>query len=501
MNPIVLDTVEYTVEAWDINGVFVADISHLLASNLRINRKLNDVDEVAFSIDLVQFEKLCASIGARPLSIIEPYRTDIKIRRNGEYLVGAHVVRTNVNFNSSDTNKLEIQCTGYLNHLKDRLMSKSYEQMTYAQIARNLITDTQAAYNYVRNSSFVEGITGWVNSDAGYILWDKNMGHSGLGSLYTSVTTGPNTFGGTRWQMATTAGLQYTVKFWYRANNATGTIYVQMSNAGTKYNETAITSTNWTYFETTFTAPSNGTSIDIKTSNSVDFWLDEVSISDNIDAPLRRSFGITLGTDYASAGQQADRVRNYDLQNIKDAIINLTKLENDNFDFEFDANKVFTTYPRLGADKPQVELVYPQNITSLSTARDAQTLFNKIFGIGAGIGDERLEVALLDTDSSLVYRVREKTELYNSVEIMNTLVTNTYGALNEQKDMYDDVSATVANNTLDLNDVGLGDAIYVRVDNSSYVDYINGLFRIMSMSIDVSPDMEESVNLVLRKWD
>lgn len=84
---------------------------------------------------------------------------------------------------------------------------------------------------------------------------------------------------------------------------------------------------------------------------------------------------------------------------------------------------------------------------------------------------------------------------------MNTLVTNTYGALNEQKDMYDDVSATVANNTLDLNDVGLGDAIYVRVDNSSYVDYINGLFRIMSMSIDVSPDMEESVNLVLRKWD
>ena len=501
MYPVELDTVEYIVEAWDINGVFVADISHLISGSLRINRKLNDVDEVSFSLDLVQFEKLCESIGARPLNIIEPYRTDIKIRRNGQYLVGAHVVRTNVNFNAQDTNKLEIQCTGYLNHLKDRIISKSYERMTYAQIARNLITDTQGAYNYVRNSSFTEGITGWVNSDAGYILWDKNMGHDGNGSIYTSVSTGPNTFGGARWAMATTAGLQYTVKFWYRSTNAAGTIYVQMSNTGTKYNETNITSTNWTYFETTFTAPSNGTSIDIKTSGIIDFWLDEVSISDNVDAPLRRSFGITLGTDYASAGQQNDRVRNYDLQNIKDAIINLTKLENDNFDFQFDANKVFTTYARLGSDKAQVELVYPQNITSLTTARDAQTLFNKIFGLGAGIGDERLEVALLDTESSLTYRVREKTELYNSVEIMNTLVTNTYGALNEQKDMYDDVVVTVSNNTLDLNDVGIGDAIYVRVDGSSYVDYINGMFRIVAMTLDVSPEMQESVGLTLKKWD
>ena len=501
MYPIKLDTVEYIVEVWDINDVFVADISHLISGSLRINRKLNDVDDIAFSIDLVQFEKLCASIGARPLNILEPYRTDIKIRRNGEYMVGAHVVRTNVNFNASETNKIEIQCTGYLNHLKDRLMTKSYERRTYAQIARELITDTQAAYNHVKNSSFANGITGWINSDGGYILWDKNLGHDGNGALYSSVTTGPNTFGGAMWQMPTTAGLQYTVKFWYRALTAGGTIYIAHDNVAPRINETPIVDTNWTYFETTFTAPNSGIGISIKTDGSTDFWLDEVVISDNIDAPIRRSFGITLGADNASANQQNDRVRNYDLQNIKDAIINLTKLENDNFDFSFDANKVFTTYTRLGSDKPHVELVYPQNITSLTTARDAQTLYNKIFGLGAGIGDERLEATLLDTDSSLVYRVREKTELYNSVEIMNTLTTNTYGALIEQKDMYDDVAVTVSNNTLDLNDVIVGDAIYVRIDGSSYVDYINGLFRIVEMSLDVSPEMQESVKLTLKKWD
>lgn len=437
MNPIPLETVEYTVEVWDINNVFVADISHLIATSLRISRKLNDIDEISFTIDLVQFEKLCASIGARPINIIEPYRTDIKIRRNGEYFVGAHVVRTNVNFNSSETNKLEVQCTGYLNHFKDRLSSKVYQNRTYAQIARELITDTQAAYNYVKNGTFYNGISGWLNVDGGYILWDSLVGYTGSGSLFASTTTGPNTYGGARWQMPITSGLQYTVSFWYRASASTGTIYISQDNVAPRINETAITSSDWTFFTATFTAPNNGSSITIKTDGSVDFWLDDVSITDNVDAPIRRSFGVSLGTDLASPVQQTNRVRNYDLQNVKDAIINLTKLENDNFDFSFDANKVFSTYARQGSDKPHVELVYPQNITSMRTTRDAQTLFNKVFGLGAGIGEERLETTALDPDSSLIYRVREKVELYNSVEAINTLQTNTAGALYEQKDQSD----------------------------------------------------------------
>ena len=500
MNPIELDTVEYIVEVWDINGVFVADISHLIAGSLRINRKINDTEDIAFSLDLVQFENLCANIGARPISIIEPYRTDIKIRRNDEYLIGAHVVRANVNFNSSDTNKLEIQCTGYLNHFKDRILTKSYEDMTYAEIARSLITDTQAAYNHITNSSFKLGITGWSNIDAGYVLWDKTLGHDGVGALYTSVTTGPNTFGGARWSHQMKAGFTYTANFWARALVTGGNIYIT-SEPSIAQGTTAITTTDWTEYTITWTQGADSSYFDIKTTALTDFWIDEVYLTDDIDAPIRRDFGVTLGTDYASSSQQADRVRNYDLQNVKDAIINLTKLENDNFDFKFDANKVFTTYTRLGADKPEIELVYPQNITSLTTTRDAQTLFNKIYGLGSGIGDERLQVNLLDADSGLTYRVREKTELYNSVELLPTLATNTYGALIEQKDMYDSVTVKVANNTLDISNVEPGDAVYIRVDGSSYVDYINGMYRITDMSIDVSPEMEENISLTLRAWD
>ena len=499
MQPIYLDTPEYTVEVWDINDVFVADISKLIATSLRISQKINDVDDVSFSIDLVQFENLCASIGARPISIIEPYRTDIKIRRNDEYLIGAHVVRTGVNFNAQETNKVEIQCTGYLNHFKDRIISTSYQNMTYAQIARTLITDSQSAYNYVTNDKFVTDITGWQNVDGGYIIWDGTVGHQAVGSLFASVNTGPNTYGGARWANTMQAGLQYTATFWLKAASPGGNVFVR-TTATAPTTTYAVSDTNWHQYTFTWTQAADSGYFDIKMDTSTNFWIDEVKLSDNIDAPIRRDFGVTMGTDYASPYQDSTRVRSYDLQNIKDAIINLTKLDNDNFDFKFDANKVFTTYPRLGSDKPEIELVYPQNITSMTTTRDAQTLYNKIFGVGSGIGDERLQVELMDNDSTLTYRTRETTELYNSVEVMSTLVSNTTGALIEQKDMYDTISVVVSNNTLDLNYVQLGDAIYLRVDGSSYVDYINGMYRIVELDIDVSIDIEESVTLTLQKW-
>lgn len=500
MQPIELYTPEYIVEVWDINDVFVADISKYISTSLRFQEELNDVDDLSFSIDLVQFENLCKSIGVRPLNLIEPYRTDIKIRRNNEYILGAHVVSVGVSFNNQETNKIEVSCTGYLNHLKDRITNKSYEKMTYAEIARNLVYDTQQPYNYIKNESFVKGIAGWQSVDAGYMIWDSNTGHTGKGSGFVSVTTGPNSFGGARWQHPMQAGVEYTVSFWVKASSAEGNVYI-VYQPGLSSFSTPVTDSNWNYYTFTWTQPVDGSSVDIKFTNNTDFWLDEVTLSDNIEDETRRSFGIELGTDFASSTQQADRVRNYDLQNVKDAIINLTKLESDNFDFKFDANKVFTTHARLGSDKPQVELVYPQNITSISVDLDAQTLYNKVYGVGSGMGEERIQFDILDPDSSLTYRVRETVETFNSVEILNTLIQNTYGSLTEQKDMYSRINVVLENNTLDLNTVNVGDAIYVRVDGSTYVDFVNGLYRIVGRSVTVSTNMEESVTLSLQAWE
>jgi len=498
MSPEVLNTPEYTVEVWDINGVFVMDISDLIATSLRITREVNTVEDISFAIDLVQFELRCASVGANPRSIIEPYRTDIKIRRNGVYLVGGQVVQANINFNQQDTNKIEIKCTGYLNYFKDRFISDFYRNKTYAQMARQLITDTQSQPNLISNSHFYTDVGGWFAIDSGYIAWDANEGYNYPGSLYVSVTTGPNTFGGARWPEGLLAGVTYTLSFKAKTTTTGGNIYYD-SGAGVA-GSTAVSTTNWTPYTFTWTQAANSSRIDIKSTGSMNFYLDDVKLTSSLDNPAYFDFGVTLGVDNASAGQAATRQRTYDLQNVKDGIVNLTKLENDNFDFEFTANKVFNIYARLGSDKPEVELVYPQNITSVRVTRDASTLANRIIGLGSGIGSERLETVATGYSSAAAYRIRERTETFNSVQEQSTLDANTFGKLNVYETMYEVPALTVEANHLDLDEVTLGDAITIRIDNSSFVNTINGMWRIMKMTINVDRDMNESVSLDVEAW-
>ena len=493
-----LDTPEYTIEVWDINGVFVMDISDIVSTSLRIRREINVVDDIAFAIDLVQFEKRCAAINANPQSILEPYRTDIKIRRNNEYFVGGQVVQANINFNASENNKIEIKCTGYLNYFKDRYISDIYRDKTYAQMARQLITDAQSVPNLVVNSHFYEDVSSWVVIEAGYIAWEETIGHDYPGSLYVSISTGAYTYGGARYFTAIHSGVTYTLTFWAKMVTSGGQIYI--NSGGVDFGHATVSDTNWHQYTYTYTPGSDGNWFDIKTNGSMNFYIDDVRFTSSLDDPSYFDFGVTLGVDEASAFQQDDRIRSYDLQETKDGIVNLTSLENDNFDFEFDANKVFNIYQRLGSDKPQYELVYPQNITSINVRRDASTLANRIIGIGSGIGSERLQTVATSYDSAAAYRVRERPETFNSVQEQATLEANTFGKLNIYQSVYEVPELSVEANHLDLDEVKLGDAINIRIDGSSFVTTINGMYRIMAMDINVNINMEEQVNLDLQRW-
>lgn len=366
-----LETPEYTVELWSLSGVYVADVSDILTSGLRINFKLNDVESVDFTLDLVQFEAKCARIGAEPRNILDPYRSEVRIRRNDIYIVGAQVVQVNANFNNQSPNSIEVRCTGYLNFFKDRYITPGvlpsadgslYSDRTYAQIAWQLIEDTQS--------------------------------------------------------------------------------------------------------------------------------------QDNGD------FGVTLGVDYASPDQAATRTRRYDYdnQNVKDGIINLTKLEADNFEFRFEPDKTLNFYTRLGSDMPEIELVYPQNISSVKVLRDASTLANRIIGYGSGIGDERISSVQLDFYSSTAYKVRERIELFNSVSTQETLDDNTEAVLYEYRNMYEIPSLSLHTSVIDPNEVKVGDAIYVRIDNSTFISNVNGMYRILEMDIDVGVDGQEDISIDVTEW-
>ena len=199
-------------------------------------------------------------------------------------------------------------------------------------------------------------------------------------------------------------------------------------------------------------------------------------------------FGVTLGVDLASPNQSATRTRmkEYDLQEVKDGIINLTKLENDNFDFEFTPQKVFNVYSRLGSDKPEIELVYPDNITSMTVKRDATSLYNKFIGLGSGIGDERLAFSATDNISAITYRLRERVELFNNIETLSILQDSVLGKLPIYKDIEELPSLNISTGDIDINTVKVGDAISVVINDSSYVNSINGMYRIVEIGGNVS---------------
>lgn len=148
---------KYELELW-INNVMVGDISKL-AQDRSFTIKRNDREELSFKLDVKAFEAYCASLGSEPVEVLEAYVTDIRVKRNGEYLFGVQVVDMQYEFAEAGAS-IAVRCSGFLDLLADRYVTKDYSQVDAADIARDLIATTQTLIG-----SF--GITDGVQQDAG----------------------------------------------------------------------------------------------------------------------------------------------------------------------------------------------------------------------------------------------------------------------------------------------------------------------------------------------
>lgn len=346
-------TPDYAIELWDINGQMVADVSRL-SSNRKYSLKLNDIETINFDIDLDQFQKLCADIGSHPRTVLSPARTEVKIKRNGSYVVAGQVVGVVGSLEENDK-KLSIRADGYLNYFLQRYIKKNYAGVDRSQIAWDAINTTQTQTN--------------------------------------------------------------------------------------------------------------------------------------------GSFGITQGT--LATTMNSDREADYD--EIKDLIIDYTwhagASSTANYDFEFTPNKVFNTYTRKGSDKPEIRLIYPYNVVSLTNEVNGSTVANKIIGLGAGIGDERSESIKSDATSQANYRVREKKSLFNSVSTQTVLDNNTNGVLNIYNQVLEIPEVKVIPDILDLNTLQTGDSVHLKIEGNSYFDTIDGLYRINEISVSLDENNSEDVSL------
>lgn len=174
----------YEIELWSQSGSRLVDISSL-CFNRKFTMQRNEAETLTFDLNLFAFENYCLNNlgGTNPATILAPYVTDVKVKRNGSYLFGAQVV--DISFDmaqdfsragesgggggaTTSDYRVTVTCSGYLNLFKDRYVTKSYSQTERTAIATDLITTTQAQTN---------GSVGVTNSGSQYstgMLSDEN---------------------------------------------------------------------------------------------------------------------------------------------------------------------------------------------------------------------------------------------------------------------------------------------------------------------------------------
>lgn len=135
---------KYEIEIWNKDGKPLANIRQL-CSNLAWSKKLNDSEAVSFTINLERFEELLASIGfaGDPYGLLEVGSHDIRIKRNGAYIVGCNVIK--LSYSTSDPGvNVTVSCAGYLNYYKNRYISASYTDWWQEDILNDVIVKCNA---------------------------------------------------------------------------------------------------------------------------------------------------------------------------------------------------------------------------------------------------------------------------------------------------------------------------------------------------------------------
>lgn len=136
---------KYEIEIWNRGITKVGEIARYCQS-IDLSLVRNGVDTIDFNIDLETFESFCKRIGEDPRNVIKPLVTDIKVKRNGQYVLGGIVIENGANFNQNEA-KMLVKCDGYLNLLADRYVTASYAGIEATTIAWGLISTTQSQTN------------------------------------------------------------------------------------------------------------------------------------------------------------------------------------------------------------------------------------------------------------------------------------------------------------------------------------------------------------------
>lgn len=515
-----MKSARYDVEFWNWKtNAFEMDVSHIIDGDLNISWTLNDIEEVSFTLDLVNFERHCELLGVNPVDMLDPYVHDIRIKRNGIYIVGCQLVEAHTSLTSNNDPKITVRGTGYLNLFKDQYISEPMAGYTYPKMAHKLLNRAQHADILVKNPTGDIDTSYWLARQG--TLTTTTTKKTGARALQC---VGPNNESWTVFGTALNcpAGTRVAYNIWIRSSQ-TGNIEFKQSpyityNAATQYDiatEPIPQADTWTQYTGTYTTRTDKEYFIIGQNARCTIQVDDVFIYrvDDEDAYHNLNVGTIYGGlddtedgtghNYATTDYISNRQYDYQLQNVKDAVMDLVALEDDNFDFEFTYDRKFNTYDKKGSIRTDLSLDYPGNVESLDITRSAIELINKVQNIGSGIGDERLEVFAYDNASRLRYGNRESVITNSNVSLEDTLKAQAEGLLADTKDVSRELTIEVGDGSITCGNIQTGDILPFKVGNTllssgySIIGDMSGWYRVKGISQTFTQDGMERTKLTL----
>lgn len=137
---------QYKVVVFSKDGLAMGNI-YSLCENFSWSKTRNDAESISFDLNLDRYEEYITAIGFgdNPHNFLETGRNDIRIMRNGQWLLGANVIK----FGYAGGDKgvtMKVSASGYLNYYKRRYLDIDFDDTPQEQILRQVINQANAKY-------------------------------------------------------------------------------------------------------------------------------------------------------------------------------------------------------------------------------------------------------------------------------------------------------------------------------------------------------------------
>jgi len=137
---------KYEVLVYSKAGLPMGNI-FALCRNFQWQKVRNDAGSVTFDLNLEQYEAYLDAIGFgdEPENFMETGRNDIRIKRNGQWLIGTNVIKFEYGVDEN-TVTMKVSCSGYLNYYKKRYIDIDFDNTAQEQIMWGVIAACNAKY-------------------------------------------------------------------------------------------------------------------------------------------------------------------------------------------------------------------------------------------------------------------------------------------------------------------------------------------------------------------